>query len=204
MLIFVRHGYTDMTRSGHIQTHTDTPLSKQVTKEEYNDFHQRLSIGLIGVKGHCTINKVCGSMMTRARQTASGLGYNQGIHTTPYLNEVNLKELDGRDKYEVWDERWRFDWWDNSHNTGIETKAQVIKRIEKFMKTIDPNEQTIIFAHGIITKMFVNRCFDYRMPFLDLVHNFRMAPMGIVILQVEDDAQRTTKFRGLINPTEGI
>jgi broad specificity phosphatase PhoE len=193
-----------MTKAGLIQTHTDTPLSEAPTKEEYDCFHQRLSIGLIGVKGHCTVNKVCSSMMTRAQETAKGLGFNQGIHTTPYLNEVNLKHLDNRDKHEVWQERWHFDWWDNAHNTGIETKAQVIKRIEKFIKTVDPKQQTIIFAHGIIIKMFVNRCFDYRMPFLDMVHNFRIAPLGIAILHVGDDVQRTTKFRGLYNPTEDI
>ncbi len=144
-LILIRHGETDYNRDNRFMGHTDIGIN-----ETGRNQLKRLKVILTDEE----IHEVYCSDLTRCRESAKIIGFNNEIEYTQNLREMNFGEWEGLKWKELLasygDEyaRWKDDWVNRSIPGG-ESFREMSKRVIAEIDRIKKSEGTkVVVTHG--------------------------------------------------------
>jgi len=144
LVMLVRHGETEWSRSGQHTSRTDLPLLDD-GRTDAEALGRRLA-------GH-EFALVLTSPMMRARDTARLAGISDRVEVTEDLGELGYGEYEGLTTPEIRAERPGWDLWTDGAPGG-EPLEQAAARCDRVIaRTLDAGGDVALFAHGHILRI---------------------------------------------------
>jgi probable phosphoglycerate mutase len=144
VVLLVRHGETEWSRSGQHTSRTDLPLLADGEADALA-LGQRLS-------AYAPV-LVLASPMTRARETARLAGLGDAVEITGDLHELGYGEYEGRTTPDIRAERPGWSVWTDG-SPGGETLADAGARADRVIaRAVDAGGDVAVFAHGHILRI---------------------------------------------------
>jgi probable phosphoglycerate mutase len=148
VVVLVRHGETEWTRSGQHTGRQDIPLTEQGRQEA-----ERLRPGLAA----WSFARVLVSPLSRARDTCNLAGLGEGSEVRPDLMEWDYGAYEGRRRTEILHERPDWSLWRDGCPQG-ETAEQVGVRADRILSEVRAvNGDVALFAHGHLLRVLAAR-----------------------------------------------
>jgi broad specificity phosphatase PhoE len=144
VVMLVRHGETEWSRSGQHTSHTDLPLLDDGVTDA-----QALGRRLAGR----TFVLVLASPMTRARETARVAGLGDAVEITEDLHELGYGEYEGRTTAEIRIERPGWDIWADGAPGGEPLSAAAARVDRVIARAEAAGGDVALFAHGHILRI---------------------------------------------------
>jgi broad specificity phosphatase PhoE len=148
VVVLVRHGETEWTKTGQHTGWTDVPLT-QAGRADAERLKGRLAT--IG------FTRVFVSPLSRARETCALAGLGERAEERPDLKEWNYGQYDGRTSKQILDERPGWSLWRDGCPGG-ETAGAVGARADRMLaevRSVDGN--VALFAHGHLLRVLAAR-----------------------------------------------
>jgi probable phosphoglycerate mutase len=151
VVLLVRHGETEWSRSGQHTSRTDLPLLADGEADA-------LALGR-RLSAYDPV-LVLASPMTRARETARLAGLGDAVEITPDLHELGYGEYEGRTTPEIRQERPGWSVWTDGSPNG-EPLADAAARADRVIaRAVDAGGDVALFAHGHILRIVGARWLD--------------------------------------------
>jgi probable phosphoglycerate mutase len=148
VVVLVRHGETEWTRSGQHTGRQDIPLTEQ-GRQEAELLRPRL--------GAWTFAHVLVSPLSRARDTCNLAGLGEAAEPRPDLMEWDYGAYEGRRRAEILHERPDWSLWRDGCPQG-ETAEQVGIRADRILSEIrGATGDVVLFSHGHILRVLASR-----------------------------------------------
>jgi broad specificity phosphatase PhoE len=148
VVVLVRHGETEWTRSGQHTGRQDIPLTEQ-GRQEAERLRPRLAAW--------SFARVLVSPLSRARDTCNLAGLGEGSEVRPDLMEWDYGAYEGRRRTEILHERPDWSLWRDGCPQG-ETAEQVGVRADRILSEVRAvNGDVALFAHGHLLRVLAAR-----------------------------------------------
>jgi len=148
VILLVRHGATEWSRSGQHTGVTDLPLLAE-GEEQALAVAPRLAVREFAL--------VLSSPMRRARRTAELAGFGERAVPDPDLRERGYGEYEGRTTKDIRVERPGWDVW-RDDIPGGETLEQLAERADRVIeRALAAEGDTLLFAHSHILRELAGR-----------------------------------------------
>ena len=144
MLVLVRHGETEWSRSGQHTGSTDVPLT-EAGREKARCLRARLT-------GH-EFALVLTSPLSRARETADLAGFGDRAAVEPDLRELDYGEYEGLTTDQIREHRPAWSVWRDG-SPGGETPEQAGERTDRVIaRALEAGGDVAVFAHGHLLRV---------------------------------------------------